>query len=552
MHRLAQWFTSFAKKLFFNNDKSDNRLLHYITGLFFLVILHFFVGIVLFFSLHASVTKVDRQFEADLKLSNLIKDDLTSLASELDLSASTLNRVVNFVNQLSADTRTEQNWKLIQVSLTNLLKVVSNPENGRNNQEIDDGLIKSQVLIDGLIRILIEKRQNLNDRLFSKVIIFEAGSILITIILFCIGTMLLNKNLKKQQTELAYFESLAYQFKGGQLDKIQFNYQGNGLTDFNQIIISYIQLLKERYQAVKEQIKKFNFQINEISLFSKQNNTFYTEIKRDLGNLVEQNYGQVAKYQMLAERIKSLNNKLVDSQAQISMLHESLKNGAKVFQEAPEEIKVIGIKVKKREQYLKKVAGDLYQLRSLLERLLQTGSIFQNVAEQNTLLALNASIEAARAENTGEGFDIAAEEIARLAEKIGRVSKELLAVVDTMGANGNTALKTLEIDLARNNEVKRFIEAVGNKINIFCLKLSQLIEETIQYSIQLEELDDKRKSLEELAASLGEINQRSENYFGRAEAALDVLEKSGQNLSATEQLDPIISGLRHLMNKIAT
>ena len=306
------------------------------------------------------------------------------------------------------------------------------------------------------------------------------------------------------------------------------------MTTLNQVISSYIQHLRERYQAVKEEIKKINFQINEISLFSKQNNSFYIEIKRGLGRTVEENHCQIDKY----------------SQGQISELHKSLKNKAQFFEEAPKEIEEIEIGVKKREEYLKKVVGELYQLRTSLERLLQTGSIFQNVAEQNVLLALNASIEAARAETSAGGFDIAAEEIANLADKVGRVSKELLDVVDTMSVNGNAALKTLEIDLVRNNEVKRFIEGVGTKITVFCLKLNQLLEETIKYSIQIEELDDKRRTLGQLVVSLGDINQKSQSNFGRAEAALEVIKKSGENLTVTEQLDSLVAELKHLMSKI--
>ncbi len=551
MRGLVLRYSAFLRMLFFKNVKGENRLIFNITGLFFVVITQFLLSGVLFFFLHTSITRFDNRLEADLKLAKAIKTDLAILSFEPVISAPALKKLLQSADLLSRDTRRGQSWKLMKASLRNLDKDVSGSEKGWNNQEIDDGLIKCRVLTDELVRFLIEKRQNINDKLLSKIIIFEIGLILITIILVCTGSILLTKNLRKQQSEIAYFESLAYQLKGGLLDKIQYNYQGKALTDLNEALIKYIQLLKERYQAVKDQFKNINFQANEISLFSKQNNIFYEDIKGNLEHLVEHTYYQVDQYQILAERIKELNTKLGDSEEQIILFRESLKSGVKVFREAPEAIKEIEIQVKKREQYLKKITGDLYQLQSLLDQLLQTGSIFQNVAEQNTLLALNASIEAARADTAAGGFDIAAEEIARLAEKIGRVSKELLAVVDVMGNKGSAALKTLEIDLTRSNEVKRFIEAVGNKISIFCLRLGQLLEEAIQYSIQIEELEDKRKSLEELASSLIDLNQKSQNNYGRAEAAIEVIKKSGETMAATEQLDTLISELKQLMNKIA-
>lgn len=549
MNRLSQKFVLLLKKLFFKNIKGDNRLIFNIAGLFFIAVFHLTVSIGLLFWLHISLRGTDKGFEDDLRLARSIKTDLVVLSSQSDFSASILDRLVNQIDMLSLNCRAEPSWKLAKASLINLIELASDSKNGAYNKEIGDEIIRSQVLIDDLIRTLMEKRLVARDKLLSKGTVCETSIILTIFFAACVGAFLLSKSLKKQQREIDYFESLAYQFKGGQLD-MQFNYRGKNLTTLNQVISNYIQRLKERYRAVKEEIKELNFQLNEISLFSKQNIFFYNEIKRGLEQTIEQNHYQIDKYRELDARIKSLDLQLEDSQRQISELHESLKDKAQVFQEAPQVIKEIETRIKKREEYLKKVVSGLYQLRSVLERLLQTGSIFQNVAEQNVLLALNASIEAARAEGSVGGFEIAAEEIRNLAEKIGRVSKELLAVVDTMSVKGNAALKTLEIDLVRNNEVKHFIEGVSAKITIFCLRLSQLLEETIQYSMKIEELENKRRTLGELASSLGDINQKSQSNFGRAKAALEVIKKSGENLTVNEQLDSLVAELKHLMNGI--
>lgn len=550
MNRLSQWSVSLVKMLFFKNIKGDNRLIYNIAGLFLVAVFHFIIGVLLFSWLHSSIIRNDKGFENDLRLANSIKTDLAILASQPDLATPALNRAVNRIDMLSANGRAEQSWKLIRAGLINIGELVSGSNNNRPNQEIDDGIMKSQVLIDELIRALMEKRQSARDKLLSKTIIYITSMIFMVIVMMAAGAFLLIKSVKRQQSEIAYFESLAYQFKSGQLDKIQFNYRGKTLTSLNQTISGYIQQIKERYQAVKEGIKKINYQINEISLFSKQNNSFYNEIKQGFERTIEQNLHQIDSFQELADRIKSLDIQLEDSQQHVFELHESLKNKAGVFQETSEGIREIQIRIKKREEYLKKVISDLFQLRSALERLLQTGSIFQNVAEQNVLLALNASIEAARAESSAGGFDIAAEEIANLAQKIGRVSKELLSVVDIMSVKGNAAMKTLEIDLTRNNEAKHFLEGVGTKITIFCLKLSQLLEEAIHYGIQIAEVEDKRRSLGKLAASLGDISQKSQSNFGRAEAALEVIKTSGENLAVTDQLDSLVAELKHLMNKI--
>lgn len=550
MQGLLQRFASSLKSLFFKDIKGENRLIFNFTGLFIVVIAYFLLSIGLFSYLHFSIIQNDSRLANDLKLADSVKQELATFSFGQNNSGDILNRLTNLIDSLSKASKTEQSWKLIKTGFDKLVQVSSDPKTVGNNSEINNILIQSRASIDELAQTLIEKRQNVNEGLISKVFIYEIGLILLTIILACTVVLIVIKTVKNQQSEIAYFESLAYQFKGGQIDKISFNYQGKDLVELNQVIIRYIQLLKERYQTVKNQIKNLNFQSNEVTQFFKQDDIFYAEIKQELERLVDRVYNQDDKYQVVAEKIKLLNCDLEDSQQQINSLHQSLKNGYQIFQNAPETIAMLEIKVKMREHYLKKVVGDLYQLKEILEQLLHTGSIFQNVAEQNALLALNASIEAARAETAAGGFDIAAEEIAQLAEKVGRVSKELLAVVNTMRVKGNAALKTLETDLAYNNNIKYFLEAAGNTINIFALKLKSLLEEAIQYSIQIEKLDEKQKSLEDLAVYLGELNQKSRNNYGRAEVALDVIKKSGETMEITEQFDTLVIELRHLLNKI--
>ncbi|NLW48551.1 MAG: methyl-accepting chemotaxis protein [Firmicutes bacterium] len=549
MSGFSQGFVSVLKALFFKDIKSENRLIFNFTGLFIVAIIYFFLSVGLFSYLHFSVIRNDSWLARDLEVANSIKGELATLSFGQNYPNEILIRLANSIDSISNAGKSEPSWKLAKAGLDKLMQVASVPQQV-DDPELYNLLVQSRASIDELLQELIEKRQHINEGLISKVMIYQFLLILVIITFGCFGVLVVLKTAKKQQAEIAYFESLAYQFKVGLIDQGAFNYQGRDLTELNHAINRYIQLLNERYQMVKDQIKSLSFQSHEISLFFKQNDTFFTEIKQELAQLVERVYEQGDKYLGLAEGVILLNSDLIDSQQQIKDIQQSQKKWRQVFQDVPESIAKLKTRVKKREEYLKRVVGDLYQLRSIFDQLLHTGSVFQTVAEQNALLALNASIEASRAEIAGSGFDIAAEEIAQLAEKIGRVSRELLAVVDTMGVKGNAALKTLETDLAQNNNLKYFIEAVGNKIKVFAVKISALLEKAIQYGDQIEELDERRQSIAGLAVYLGELNQKSQNNYGKAEVALDVIKKSGETMTIAEEFDLLIIELKQLLKKI--
>jgi len=77
----------------------------------------------------------------------------------------------------------------------------------------------------------------------------------------------------------------------------------------------------------------------------------------------------------------------------------------------------------------------------------QIGAIVEtidDIAEQTNLLALNAAIEAARAGEMGKGFAVVADEVRKLAERSGRATKEIAALIAEVQAGTADAVKAMQ------------------------------------------------------------------------------------------------------------
>lgn len=124
-----------------------------------------------------------------------------------------------------------------------------------------------------------------------------------------------------------------------------------------------------------------------------------------------------------SEASSSINNCLNQSDSGILVI-EALKNNSD-----------------KTEQITLKVGEKIYGLEGRMRRINDLLTSIQDVAEQTSLLSLNASIEAARAGEHGRGFSVVAEEIRKLSTNSKQASEEigtlLNAISQDVGATGH-------------------------------------------------------------------------------------------------------------------
>ena len=170
---------------------------------------------------------------------------------------------------------------------------------------------------------------------------------------------------------------------------------------------------------------------------------------------------------------------------------------------------------------------------SLSEQSQNIGGIIASVtdiADQSNLLAVNASIEAAKAGEQGKGFAVVAQEIRSLAEQSKQATVEIRRILNEVQKSTNMAVMVTEQGTKQVAALSKQVSQAGETIRT----LEQASSEGAQASAQIV------ASAGQQAAGMVQIRQAMANIQGATQ----------QNLASTKQAERAAQDLNALGTRL--
>lgn len=218
----------------------------------------------------------------------------------------------------------------------------------------------------------------------------------------------------------------------------------------------------------------------------------------------------------------------VKQTAQISMdrakdVFEAAQVNLNVSKEGLKFLEIMAGNIRNIKEQMDHIAQSILSLNDQSQTISEIISAVDDIAEQSNLLAVNASIEAAKAGEHGRGFTVVAQEIKTLADQSKQSTKQVRKILgDIQKATGTAVMateqgnKAADAGVSSSAEVERAIK-----------NLSETIAEATQLSQQITAANQQQYAgIDQVTIAMENIKEASTQ---NVQAARN-LEQSGQDL----------------------
>ncbi len=192
------------------------------------------------------------------------------------------------------------------------------------------------------------------------------------------------------------------------------------------------------------------------------------------------------------------------------------ENGNKVVQQTIDGMNKVSKMVLQTANNIEELGKSSNQIGEIVQ-------VIEEIADQTNLLALNAAIEAARAGEQGRGFAVVADEVRKLAERTGKATKEIAAMIKKIQKDTEDAVNAMRQGTHQVETGVQYANQAGEalkKINDETQKVLSLIH---QVAVANEE---QAKAGEDIARNIENIKnvtqETSQGIMQIAEATNDL------------------------------
>jgi len=174
-----------------------------------------------------------------------------------------------------------------------------------------------------------------------------------------------------------------------------------------------------------------------------------------------------------------------------------------------------------------------------------TETIF-DISSKTNLLALNASIESARAGEAGRGFAVVADQIRDLSAKTRQETENIAQILDNLTENTAETGKAIEQSLRIGNAQKEMVTEVAAEFEEVSANVTKLSTDIAEIE---KVLSDLKSANTEIVNDITTLSAATEEVTASAQQSADMTENNSRNAKEARDILEDILNVSHEMDK---
>lgn len=263
-----------------------------------------------------------------------------------------------------------------------------------------------------------------------------------------------------------------------------------------------------------------------------------TQTKSSMENVVRGTTDAVESIQMQLEKTEEIDSAINQVSESASTITDNIESTIKEIDTSKTNIDDLIRHVELSNKSNQEVSDEIEKLNEDAKQMQNIIDVITSVTSQTSILALNASIEAARAGDAGNGFAVVASEISNLAVK----TKEATVDITQLISNVSTELKNM-VTLIENmlHNAKEQNDVANNTANNF-----------EEISAKVDKVQEEANKLNELVKGLSSANKQVVLGIETISAVTEeVTAQSNETMHSTEENSVITDEVKKIVETLS-
>ena len=285
----------------------------------------------------------------------------------------------------------------------------------------------------------------------------------------------------------------------------------NGTARFQEIRMARLTLEQKKASAMTERILSVSGDMTEnVERVAVHMEELRESVDRTVASMQEVSSGTAESAQAVQRQLlktEEIQKHVSDVEDAAKVISDNVHTTGDAVSEGREHIKEMNNYTAQVDKAGKEVAAVLEVFKDTTSRMNTITDLITNVASETSLLALNASIEAARAGDAGRGFAVVASEISGLAKQTTDATENIVKMIENITAQVDTMVNTIDRLISTGVEESRCAEETAKSFNTIAENVSVISKHSNQLGEVVSQLAAANKEIVDSIQTISAITE---------------------------------------------